>query len=1027
MVRFFLIRLMHNRLLFLKLFITLFLFTLSSTTLFGQKQFTVFNYTSKNGLAQNSVKSAILDDDGFLWMTSESGLVRFDGRNFKVFNSTGYPSLKTDRVTFIYKTYDNGLYFFNEFHNCYHILSNEISPLSASGNEQPFNYMPANFPDTSLYSKFLFQGIQIQMNDNWSGSYLSVFPLAQKRFGVATSTGINFYTDTLKTGSLRTDAYKVSEYFMIGNTIYFLDKKLNAFKIDDSNLRIIPCRFNNLFSINNPELFWKYGRPGAYVRDDQKLYRIKESGNENELQMEFLFDDMPQNCKVNTLFYDDNNLALFIGTDTKGLFVCKEKIISTFTFIQFKTNSNNAYYSQFALDSQTVVTNKGFVFNQHGFVTDRFPVSFNMEGVLRDSNDNIWLNEKGYIIKYNLNNHHKTLIKGSLKKYAYCFYELHDTVWVGTTNCIGYVVNDSLIVATGAIFNGTFSAPVCMTSVTGNYIWFCNGQGVFRLNTKSFEIDTIKALNNKKVRTIAVHNGYVFIGTYGNGYYLFKDNKTVKIPADRNNYLSKVHAFIFDRNGYVWMTSNQGLFKTNFEDLIKYFNDSTNQIFYRYYAEEEGIDNSEFNGGCSPPYVYLTNGYVSLPTMNGLVWFKPDDVKDIESKMPVLVDAVYLDDSLLNVKSNQNISIPPSIRTVRFNFTTSFWGNSNNLLIEYKLLGYAPEWIVVNPDHNSIEFSNLPSGNYTLLLRKKIGFAPEQFVVTHVTISVGKKFYEQTWFLIICGILATLFVTVVARLYARNIKKNNKALEEKIRMRTIELQSANLQLKQSVGVKDKLISIISHDIVTPLRFIAMVARKGSEASTGFEKENMRDVLTEIKSTSEKLRDNAQNILNWIKHQNNRITVNKTHIAVSALADELADMLKEMADAKGTQIVNNISHDDIFKTDKNILSIILHNLLTNAIKFTTNGSVIIDAEFDNAATYNIIVSDTGTGIDNFQLERIQKILAGETAHATNPSAPGNGNGLGFIIISELLQLISGKIFISHNVPKGTSIKIILAAN
>src|SRR6187401_217668 len=80
---------------FLKFFFPLFL---SCNDVFAQKDFSVFQYTSKNGLPQNSVKSMIMDDNGFLWMTTEGGLVRFDGVNFKVFNHANTAIMKTDRL-----------------------------------------------------------------------------------------------------------------------------------------------------------------------------------------------------------------------------------------------------------------------------------------------------------------------------------------------------------------------------------------------------------------------------------------------------------------------------------------------------------------------------------------------------------------------------------------------------------------------------------------------------------------------------------------------------------------------------------------------------------------------------------------------------------------------------------------------------------------------------------------------------------------------------------------------------------------
>ena len=117
-------------------------------------------------------------------------------------------------------------------------------------------------------------------------------------------------------------------------------------------------------------------------------------------------------------------------------------------------------------------------------------------------------------------------------------------------------------------------------------------------------------------------------------------------------------------------------------------------------------------------------------------------------------------------------------------------------------------------------FSNLHSGKYSLLLRKKAGLDDHDYIITKVAIRVQKKFFETIWFLLLCLIGATLFVIAVARIYAYNIKQRNKQLEEKVQERTSELERANKKMQQSVNVKDKLISIDwNHDLFLTRRLV----------------------------------------------------------------------------------------------------------------------------------------------------------------------------------------------------------------
>ncbi len=295
--------------------------------------------------------------------------------------------------------------------------------------------------------------------------------------------------------------------------------------------------------------------------------------------------------------------------------------------------------------------------------------------------------------------------------------------------------------------------------------------------------------------------------------------------------------------------------------------------------------------------------------------------------------------------------------------------------------------------------------------------------MSSIQLNLEEKFYETVLFRLLCLILLLILIIVIARLYARNIARKNKLLEENVRLRTIELSIANKDLQQSVSVKDKLISIISHDILTPLRFISVVARKGADPSNALEKEKLKMVLTDIKNTSEKLHNNTTNILNWIKHQNKKISLHETNVAVSALADEVSEIFEDLGEVNNTLIRNVISYDDIIKTDQIILSIILHNLVSNATKFTFNGTIeITGGPVDNG--YRITVADTGTGMSTTQYDRIQQILQKKQDSPIDPVHGENGFGLGYIIISELIALLNGIITVESKNGKGTTITIVL---
>src|SRR5690606_24034092 len=312
-----------------------------------------------------------------------------------------------------------------------------------------------------------------------------------------------------------------------------------------------------------------------------------------------------------------------------------------------------------------------------------------------------------------------------------------------------------------------------------------------------------------------------------------------------------------------------------------------------------------------PTYLRLMNGYVSLPNVEGLVWFKPENIVDAKFDLPISIDKIIVDGKKFNKDSA--LLFPSNTQTIRVEFSSPFWGNADNLNREYMLKGYNDKWLALPPTQTSVDFSGLKSGHYTFIIRKQNGLNDNvKFITASFNFTIEKKLYEQIWFWLLMILIAILIIITAAKIYARNVTRKNILLEENVRHRTAELMKANDALIHSVSLKDKLISILSHDIVTPLRFISMVARKRSTENTSLDNEQLHTLLGEIRNTSEKLHDNAQNILLWIKQQNKRIEVKKSNVAIGALTEEITEQLQDIAASNGSIIVNSISHDDIIQ-------------------------------------------------------------------------------------------------------------------
>lgn len=994
-------------------------------TLSAQSDYSITNFTSKNGLLQNSVEAMIMDKDHFLWIASENGLIRFDGIHFRAYLNEGTPV----NLFGMAKTLNEEILCFDSQSGCYLIRDSKVSTLRKM-NQNGINYMLINgvLPNKEFY----LQNTERKENDtyrkNWLRSPITLFTISESEFLIRTLNGIALYKNGKLFKEKDLTSYQANHFLEIEGNIYFFDAINQLYRIDKKTLTTQKCHLSGALLQNNflsktqiDNEFWNYNSSDACLQFAYSLYSLSVGTNPNTINSELITDKLPHNCLIVSAVYRKTEQLLAIGTDTKGLFLFKKKNFKTLVYETPESNTNNAYYCQVELDSNRIYTDWSREFSINGAVKSNLPI-------VRDYNDPLFRDEKGIFWYMNLNSFMKfdpselkpKEIKIIGNERVYAFYQDSDSILIGMSFGLGYLKKDSVRKFLSFTNNGASSNIFRLFRWKDNRIWFANYAGIFQYNSTTGKIDTLQALYHKDPYNITLCDDYILIGTYGNGFYFYKDGKTVKMPLNISKSLRYVNTLVRDNLEYLWISTNQGLVKTRFEDLTNYFKDTTSSVFYIQYGEEDGIINTEFNGGNAPTNIVLKNGYISLPTMDGLVWFNPHSVFDPSLDATLRIDEVYLNDSLISL-DKPKLVVPAGDQRLRFNYTTPFWGNQENLCMEYQLEGYSKEWLPVNLNQNFIEFSNLSSGNYTLKLRKNAGFGNENYVTTDLSIIVQKQFYEKTGFILFCIFATFLLVFGVARVYAFNIKQKNFKLEKNVQQRTLELSHANDELKQSVDSKDKLISIISHDIITPLRFITMVAQKGSEKFSELDKQKIKLALSDIRNTSQKLHDNAQNVLNWIKHQNKRIAVNKSNVAIAALVDTMVQQYSDMAASRETKIISIVSEEDVIKTDPTILSIILNNIISNACKFTNNGLIELRTE-QTSDFYRIVIKDSGNGMRPEHLKRIKNILQKKETSALNKAFDESGNGLGYIIITELIELIGGYIEIESTLGKGTCVTI-----
>ncbi len=246
------------------------------------------------------------------------------------------------------------------------------------------------------------------------------------------------------------------------------------------------------------------------------------------------------------------------------------------------------------------------------------------------------------------------------------------------------------------------------------------------------------------------------------------------------------------------------------------------------------------------------------------------------------------------------------------------------------------------------------------------------------------------------------------------ISDYNLELENIIKERTKELEEA-------IATKDLMFSIIAHDLKSPFNVILGFTGllKGKLREMDFEKAEklIYGMNTQARNTYNLLED----LLTWARDNSNKIGYNPVFCNISTLCNEVINQLEDAAQMKGIAINSFHSTEVYAYADKNMVEVILRNLITNSIKFTEKFGKIDIYSMQIGEFIEVSVSDTGIGID-------EKVKADLFKSDFNESTPGTvnekGSGLGLVICKRFIERHQGEIWVENNKEKGTTVKFTL---
>lgn len=274
----------------------------------------------------------------------------------------------------------------------------------------------------------------------------------------------------------------------------------------------------------------------------------------------------------------------------------------------------------------------------------------------------------------------------------------------------------------------------------------------------------------------------------------------------------------------------------------------------------------------------------------------------------------------------------------------------------------------------------------------------------------------QRNFLAIITILVIVLATVSIYGYTA-IRNKNRWLNEA----NEKLLASELELKKMVNTKDKLFSIIAHDLRSPFSGLVGLTELMMQNASTLDTQTISKYSSLVHQSAQKLLNLIENLLHWSRKQSGNIRIEPTSILLKRICDDVLNVQKLQADAKSIELKSSIEEGLNVFADYDTLSTVLRNLVSNAIKFSHSESVVNINGYKRDDQIIIQVIDKGIGISP---ENQSKLFKLEESFSTQGTNREEGTGLGLIVCQEYVELNKGNISVESNANDGTTFTISL---
>jgi signal transduction histidine kinase/ligand-binding sensor domain-containing protein len=964
-------------------------------------QYYVESWTTENGLPHNIVGDIQQARDGYIWMTTSDGLVRFDGVRFTVFNRGNSSGLRNNRFTSLYEAADGAIWAGTE----------------GSGVTRYTHGVFTTYTTRDGLTNDHVRAVTGDAAGNvWvlSGERITQWNAPRARFHPAPPQGVTlpFYRSEWK------------------RHVWWASDRERLYRFEAGQISVRPIpealrgRMNNRFEEDEQGTLWlgTLDQRIARITGDAVRYDLIPDLEADLGRLPLVYRDRTRHVLpmavsrllvrfwsppgsrdapvgVNAVL-EDREGNIWLGADGNGLYRIRQPRVSVLSQAQGLLGRNiypilldrsGSLWMGVWPTGVSRVTN-GQVVNYT--VADGLASGF-VTSLGEDREGRVWVASH-----HDVNGGLRVFDKGRFREVGpplvppqtYAHAILHDragALWVGTD--AGLVRYQDGVVRTFTTKDGLPSNDVkTIIEEPGGRIWIGTFGGVTSWQDGVLRSWTARdGLPDGVVRALyRDQDGVLWIGTYDGGLGRYKDGRFSRITTREGLYDNGVFQILEDGRGYFWMSSNRGIHRVSKSELNAVADGKASRVTSLSLGRGDGLLNAECNGGTWPAGSIAPDGRLWFPTQDGVAIVDPSTIVATARPVPPRIESVLIDREA--VPWGAPVRVLPGQEFLEIQYTGLSLVNSDRIRFRYRLGGLEHDWVDAGTRRTAY-YSHVPPGQYTFTVAAAGSDGVWTDEVASLAIQVVAPFWRTWWFM---SLAAVTGVGAAAFAYRRRIAglERARAAQESFARRLIDSQEHE---------RRRIAAELHDSLGQQLLVIQNRAVLGAMGSDNGSKGQFDEIATSVRESIDEVRQIAYNLRPY--------HLDKLGLGVSIEA--VADRIAAASDIECTvTIAANASLRAVPRDQAINVFRVVQESLNNIVKHSGATRATIDI-MDDGPDLVITIEDNGKGFDAKAARDVTRDVA-------------IGSGFGLAGIAERVGMLGGRHSIESAPGAGTTITITL---